>query len=142
MANNGLYCGVCSRRMTDNEIQYLETACAICAIDLARKITRHRWKINPNNIRVNSALRKASKPSRGKRGRIFKRDNHQCVYCGSGDNLTIDHAIPITRGGSNDEVNLVASCRTCNVVKGQKTQEEFLAYRLGLGTGLEVLCLG
>ena len=58
------------------------------------------------------------------RKRLFKRDNHQCGYCGSQKNLTIDHVIPKSRGGSNGWNNLVTCCSRCNSFKGDKTPEE------------------
>jgi 5-methylcytosine-specific restriction endonuclease McrA len=58
------------------------------------------------------------------RKRIYKRDNNQCVYCGSEKNLTIDHIIPRSRGGKNSWVNLVTCCSYCNLKKANKTPEE------------------
>ncbi len=58
------------------------------------------------------------------RGRIYKRDGHQCVYCGSKKNLTLDHVIPRSRGGEDSWVNLVTACFPCNRVKGNRTPEE------------------
>ena len=52
---------------------------------------------------------------------------HLCVYCGqSGRPLTIDHKIPISRGGTNSIENLVPACKSCNCRKGSKTAAEFL----------------
>lgn len=48
---------------------------------------------------------------------IYKRDSHQCVYCGSSKNLTLDHVLPKSRGGKNDWNNLVTSCFKCNLKK-------------------------
>ena len=58
------------------------------------------------------------------RKRLFKRDNFQCGYCGSQKNLTIDHVIPKSRGGSNGWNNLVTCCSRCNSFKGDKTPED------------------
>lgn len=54
----------------------------------------------------------------------------KCAYCGdiSSDNMSIDHMIPRSRGGSNCESNLMPSCRSCNSTKGTKTVEEFILY--------------
>lgn len=38
--------------------------------------------------------------------------------------LTMDHLIPIARGGKSDKKNCVPSCKTCNTQKGVKTQFE------------------
>jgi hypothetical protein len=48
------------------------------------------------------------------RQQIFERDNHQCVYCGSKSDLTLDHVRAKSQGGEYTANNLVASCMTCN----------------------------
>ena len=58
------------------------------------------------------------------RKRIYKRDNNQCVYCGSEKNLTIDHIRPKSRGGDNTWLNLITCCKNCNRIKDNKTPEE------------------
>ncbi len=61
------------------------------------------------------------------RDRVFARDNHTCQYCGATDvKLHCDHVVPISRGGTNDDDNLVAACETCNCQKHDKTPEEWL----------------
>lgn len=55
---------------------------------------------------------------------IHIRDNHTCVYCGTNAELTIDHVIPISRGGKTSFENCVAACRTCNHKKGSRTPRE------------------
>ncbi|XP_068635406.1 uncharacterized protein [Aristolochia californica] len=55
---------------------------------------------------------------------IFFRDHYLCQYCSSGENLTIDHVLPISRGGEWKWENLVTACAKCNSKKGQKTLEE------------------
>jgi hypothetical protein len=54
---------------------------------------------------------------------IFARDNFTCQYCGQKPPqvvLEIDHIEPRSRGGSNDDLNLVTSCFDCNRGKGAK----------------------
>lgn len=51
---------------------------------------------------------------------------YRCTYCGSAATLTIDHRIPLVRGGSNLKENLTLACRPCNSRKGTKTDTEFL----------------
>ncbi|CAD6221025.1 unnamed protein product [Miscanthus lutarioriparius] len=58
------------------------------------------------------------------RKNILYRDDFTCQYCSSGDNLTIDHVIPISRGGKWEWENLVTACARCNSRKGQKTLEQ------------------
>lgn len=45
------------------------------------------------------------------------------------DLATVDHAIPVSRGGTNDPINLVAACYRCNIDKGDHTLQEYTAMR-------------
>ena len=49
---------------------------------------------------------------------VFARDGWTCQYCGARSNLTVDHVIPRSKGGSSDWDNIVASCAPCNRRKG------------------------
>ena len=55
---------------------------------------------------------------------IFNRSNGKCVYCGA-KATEIDHVIPKAKGGTNSSYNLVASCKSCNQMKSNKTLKEF-----------------
>ena len=58
------------------------------------------------------------------RRNIFKRDDHRCQYCGSTQDLTIDHMLPRSRGGRDSWENLVTACTKCNTRKGSRTPDE------------------
>jgi len=49
---------------------------------------------------------------------IFKRDCFKCRYCGRtvGPDLMleVDHVVPVSKGGTNDPINLVTACFDCN----------------------------
>lgn len=54
---------------------------------------------------------------------------HRCAYCRARLTRTTrsrDHAIPLSRGGSNDISNIVPACRSCNSRKGARTAHEFV----------------
>ena len=58
---------------------------------------------------------------------ILLRDHNTCQYCGrtaSTADLTLDHVVPRSRGGSSGWENLVACCRPCNNRKGDRTPDE------------------
>jgi 5-methylcytosine-specific restriction endonuclease McrA len=59
------------------------------------------------------------------RKNILRRDAHKCQYCGRSDlTLTIDHVVPVSRGGEDTWENLVCACVQCNNKKGFSTPEE------------------
>ncbi|WP_026442693.1 HNH endonuclease [Pseudacidobacterium ailaaui] len=55
------------------------------------------------------------------RKNILLRDRNTCQYCGivlPASELTLDHVIPRSRGGTSTWENLVACCHACNRKKG------------------------
>jgi len=58
---------------------------------------------------------------------LFRRDDHRCMYCGgkfSRSQLTRDHVLPTSRGGTDRWENVVAACHRCNWKKDNRTPEE------------------
>jgi 5-methylcytosine-specific restriction endonuclease McrA len=80
--------------------------------------------VRPLIIRLLKYIKHHVRTLRASRPRIYKRDNYECVYCGSKKDLTLDHVLPKSRGGGNDWTNLVTSCFKCNLKKGNKTPDE------------------
>lgn len=53
---------------------------------------------------------------------VFKRDSFTCQYCGQKAPdvlLEVDHIKPVIKGGTNDILNLVTSCKVCNSGKSK-----------------------
>ena len=70
---------------------------------------------NKNNGKKRGAL-----PSK-LRYKILKRDRFTCMGCGARApdvELEVDHKIPVSRGGTDDEKNLITKCFNCNRGKG------------------------
>ena len=54
--------------------------------------------------------------------------NKNCVYCSgelSQENISLDHDVPIARGGNSKLTNLVLCCKDCNTAKGMLTGKEY-----------------
>ena len=61
------------------------------------------------------------------RSNIFRRDKHTCQYCCKRfleRDLTLDHIMPVSRGGKKTWENITTACRTCNQKKANKTPKE------------------
>jgi 5-methylcytosine-specific restriction endonuclease McrA len=79
---------------------------------------------------------------------VLTRDDFTCYLCGrradehayisrAWDNYvpnplypTLDHIIPLSRGGSHSYDNTACACWECNLAKGSMTPDEFYAVRL------------
>lgn len=49
---------------------------------------------------------------------LIERDGFHCKKCSSTENMTIDHIVPIAKGGKNELSNLQLLCKSCNSRKG------------------------
>ncbi|MFY7786503.1 MAG: HNH endonuclease [Thermoflexibacteraceae bacterium] len=78
----------------------------------------------PSVIRLFSYVSVPYKGVMLSRQNIFRRDGHKCLYCGSREDLTLDHVQPRSRGGKTSWQNLVTACKRCNSKKGDFTPEE------------------
>lgn len=58
-----------------------------------------------------------------KRKKVLRRDR-KCVYCQVRDSNTVDHVLPLSRGGNNSYSNLVGACSACNSFKGDRLPKE------------------
>lgn len=61
------------------------------------------------------------------RRNIFKRDRFTCQYCGrqpGHEELTIDHVLPRSHGGTSTWTNCVLACIDCNSAKADRTPDQ------------------
>lgn len=77
--------------------------------------------LDPNDLNAKQMRKRISQNTRQA---IFSRDKFECQYCGAHDDLTIDHIVPLTQGGTNEDDNLITACVSCNSYKGTLTLEE------------------
>ncbi|MCP3875460.1 MAG: HNH endonuclease [Desulfobacteraceae bacterium] len=64
-----------------------------------------------------------------------KRSSGICHYCKKPflpKELTMDHVIPIARGGKSEKFNLVPCCKECNTKKKQFLPSEWNEYMMSL----------
>ena len=61
------------------------------------------------------------------RKNLLIRDGYTCQYCKkelTSHNGTVDHLVPLSRGGQTQWENVVAACKPCNHKKANRTVEE------------------
>lgn len=114
-----------------------------------REAENRAWRAaNPERVRLNlkrwneenreraNLLSRLKKQRRRAAGVLTRADwdqvlgtyGHSCLACGAPE-VTIDHVIPVSRGGRNEAANVQPLCSYCNTSKGTKT----IDYRPDLG---------
>jgi 5-methylcytosine-specific restriction endonuclease McrA len=59
--------------------------------------------------------------------RLVARFDGCCAYCGEKKELTLDHVVPVSRGGRHAAGNFLPACRSCNSSKSSKLLVEWKA---------------
>jgi 5-methylcytosine-specific restriction endonuclease McrA len=85
----------------------------------------------------NRSMRERNAPGDGitdiQEKQLYEEYNYICAYCNkikSVSELTIDHIIPLNKGGSHDISNVVPACKSCNCSKQDKSLLFYMYYRL------------
>jgi len=81
----------------------------------------------PRIIRLLSYDRLPRSEVKFNRRNIFARDRNHCQYCGKHfptSELSLDHVIPRSMGGTATWQNIVCACTRCNVKKGGRTPKQ------------------
>ena len=89
------YCNAVVKRYVKNHIAYLE-------------ILHQKPRKEAQKVLSNKAIRKA----------VFQMHGEKCLCCGTTENLTIDHVVPVSKGGPNTLSNFQPLCKPCNSRKG------------------------
>jgi 5-methylcytosine-specific restriction endonuclease McrA len=89
----------------------------------------------PAVIMLKDYLRRTREP-RFSKGNVFLRDQYHCLYCGTdvtSNTGTMDHVLPISRGGKTSWDNIATACSPCNAKKGNSMnmRPEYKPYKPG-----------
>jgi hypothetical protein len=109
-----LLAGLCARHGTPGQ-------CEIC----------HARNFNKNNKRRGPQGERAPALSKADKRKLCEQQKWKCSLCGKKLNsklrsthnmgVTIDHVIPVSKGGTGDLANLNAAHRICNIKKGNRS---------------------
>jgi 5-methylcytosine-specific restriction endonuclease McrA len=73
----------------------------------------------PAVIMLKDYLRRTTEV-RFSKSNVFLRDQYHCLYCGTSvtnSSGTLDHVVPLSRGGRTNWTNIVTACSPCNTRK-------------------------
>jgi len=60
--------------------------------------------------------------------KIYNRQHGLCAYCGRRRricHMTVDHIIPLSKGGADNLDNMQCTCKACNKFKSDMMPDEF-----------------
>jgi len=77
------------------------------------------------HARIEKAKARELRNSRWWKQKIANGKCHYCNHSLDPKTATMDHVIPISRGGKSTKNNIVASCKDCNTSKKNRLPEGF-----------------
>lgn len=80
---------------------------------------------SPDDYLFNLETTNTGEAKRLWRESIKERWDHKCAYCGSEDNITLDHIQPRSQGGTDSIHNVICACFVCNQDKGHNLWSEW-----------------
>ena len=84
-----------------------------------------RWETQVPSVMMLREFQKTKLTVRFSRGNVYLRDNCQCQYCGADidrKEATLDHVVPVSKGGKSVWENCTTACGPCNSAKSDKTK--------------------
>jgi len=73
---------------------------------------------SPQDYLYNLQVTSSMEAKRLWRKQVKESWDYACAYCGSDEDLTIDHIVPQSKGGPDTTDNVVCCCKSCNQSKG------------------------
>lgn len=100
---------------------------------MKREVSVPEWIDIENDFKHVGREKKKAKELRNSQWWKQKLASGICHYCGKKfppEELTMDHIVPLSRGGRSTKGNIVPSCRNCNQEKKYYTPVEFILDKL------------
>lgn len=83
------------------------------------KATLDKWRAENLDKHNENARRRRARLRDAKTGLVTDKDlkrllSASCAYCGANEDITIDHVVPLARGGDHTIGNFLPACKSCN----------------------------
>lgn len=111
--NSKSFCVDCSIGLLAHISQYKDFGGWVWLI--VTTLRMHRFKLYKKKLPTVTNYRKVFNELKNKYGA-------KCKLCNAVENLTIDHIMPRSKGGTDEFGNLQILCKTCNSRKGAKIE--------------------
>lgn len=98
----------------DDETGLLQILCKKCLNMKRKEISKNYWDNKHRDLHDNNPPQQRKTIPKHVLHEVWRRDNGECVVCGSQLNLEFDHIIPVSKGGSNTARNIQLLCEKCN----------------------------
>lgn len=103
----------------------LQYRCKACSAEIEANRSMASRRSRNHNRRVRLANTESFTVLRKEIRRLYR---NKCFNCGSAENQSIDHVVPLARGGRHSIGNLITLCTNCNSSKGSKTLSEWKVF--------------
>lgn len=127
-------------RAANKESLYARTRAWKAENRAAVREAERAWRSTPQGRAITAAIRHRRRASmRGNECEpytaeqliaLFNQHGGRCVYCGD-EADSVDHVIPVSRGGPDALRNLAPACRPCNASKGNRLLCEWAGRLVG-----------
>lgn len=87
--------------------------CTNCGVLIKGAAQCAKCKTTPRGTRLSASQRGYNSEWR-KVSRLMRQAQPWCSFCGLTFDLTVDHILPLSMGGTNETSNLRVLCRSCN----------------------------
>ncbi len=97
----------------------------------SKEYKRRYYRDNPDKVKEHFHRRKARLKANGGSYTVeewldlCKKYDNKCLCCGKKEKLTVDHIVPLSRGGTNYIENIQPLCNECNASKGNHHNTDY-----------------
>lgn len=93
-----------------------------------QRITPYAFDLDPSDMAAEKRKARELRASQWWKRRCDKGECHWCGQPVSAKEMTMDHVVPIARGGKTTKGNVVPACKICNNKKKQLLPMEWASY--------------